>query len=456
MINHRVAATTRSISVLLIVLSVAYAVEPLLSSGVGRLDLFSLALTLGGLAVFCAILVRVLWRGTQATGDEANPWLLVVAGIIAVAMYLRFGPALSALPAVFAGAAAFLLSRWRAVAVVLLTAFSLVMAIMRHDPSLLQVVDLLGRALIVMAVVFAVGRVVVLTGELERNRTDLARMAVLEERLRFARDLHDLLGHSLSVIALKGDVAARITARDPVAATAQMAEVVEIARHSVGDVRGLVDGYRRPSLEGELGGAVSVLEAAGLRCTADEVPADLTERVQDVLGWVVREAVTNLLRHSDATRCAISFRTAEGRVLLDIVNDGASARPALSSGRPGRGLQGLRERLTAVGGELVGELRPGGTYRLRATVPTDASRAPTADGPHPSSSEDQDCTDTRSYRSGEEPMMGLFGKKDDDRKPPLANVIGSKGKGGWFGRKQREERAERRRTEGGRQNEGQR
>jgi len=386
--TYRATATARSISVLLISLSVAYAVEPLLSSGLGQRDIGSLMLAVGGLAAFCFLLVRVLWQGTQRqgtqlAGDEGKPWSLVVTGIIAVAMYARFGPALAALPAVFAGAAAFLLSRWRAVAVVLVIMFSLVVAVTRHDPSWLQIVDLLGRALIVMAVVFAVGRVVLLNGELERSRAELARIAVLEERLRFSRDLHDVVGHSLSVIALKGDVAARILARDPAAATEQITEVVQIARYSLGDIHGLVDGYRRPSLKAELDGAVSVLESAGVRCTVDNVPPGLPSKVQEALGWVVREAVTNLLRHSKATHCAIGVRSTDGQVVLDVVNDGVSTDSTASPGRTGRGLQGLSERLTALGGGLAGELLLGGGYRLRASAPTGTRPATEGEGRDP-------------------------------------------------------------------------
>ncbi|HEY2058548.1 MAG TPA: sensor histidine kinase [Amycolatopsis sp.] len=356
-------AVARTATILLIVLCVAYGVEPLFSSGAPRTG--ALWATLLGLAAFSAVLAHVIWSGTQLVAG-GKPWSLVVAGILAVGMYLRFGPALVALPAIFCGAAVFTLSRVRAAALVVIVVGGSWLLLARSALPAGEIVDLIGRGLVVMVVVAVVGTVILLNGEVERSRGELARVAVLEERLRFARDVHDLLGHSLSVIALKGEVAARLTARDPERGAAEMDAVVDLARRSVDEVRTLVRGYRRQSLKAEVEGGVSVLTAAGVECRVDEVPAALPDRIEPVFGWVVREAVTNILRHSEATRCDIGFQRTGGRISLVVTNNGVRESPADGLGN---GLAGLAERLGVVGGTLESGPEPGGGFRLTASAP---------------------------------------------------------------------------------------
>ncbi|WP_405439673.1 histidine kinase [Streptomyces avidinii] len=206
--------------------------------------------------------------------------------------------------------------------------------------------------------------------ELDHSREVQARLAVAEERLRFGRDLHDVMGRNLAVIALKSELAIQLARRERPEAVEQMIEVQRIAQESQREVRDVVRGYRQADLAVELEGARGVLSAAGMDCRVDfragrgpELPAE----VQSALGWVVREATTNILRHGDAHRCLIRLTAAEtGSVTLLVENDGAPEAPA---GPPGSGLAGLRERLAALDGTLQAGLVGDGRFRLRAEIP---------------------------------------------------------------------------------------
>ncbi|MCQ8188125.1 sensor histidine kinase [Streptomyces rugosispiralis] len=205
--------------------------------------------------------------------------------------------------------------------------------------------------------------------ELARARATQARLAVAEERLRFGRDLHDVLGRNLAVVALKSELAVELARRGREEAVAQMEEVQRIAQESQREIRAVVRGYRTADLHAELAGARSVLEAAGIDCRIENGPAArLPARTQVALGWVVREGTTNVLRHAQgASRCEVSVRTTiSGSVALLMENDGADPDP-----RPGTGsgLPGLRERLAEVDGALSTERHPDGTFRLTATIP---------------------------------------------------------------------------------------
>ncbi|MCX5601784.1 histidine kinase [Streptomyces phaeochromogenes] len=207
------------------------------------------------------------------------------------------------------------------------------------------------------------------TIELREARATVAQLAANEERLRLARDLHDLLGHSLSLITLKSELAGRMLPEHPDKAAQQVADIENVSRQAMVDVREAVTGYRRPRLAGELAGVRVALTAAGITA---ELPAepDLTgvaSETESALAWALREAVTNVVRHSGARRCTVELvrrQTLEGPVLeLSVEDDGGGA----GSG-PGNGLTGLRERLEKVGGELeAGSARHG--FRLLARVP---------------------------------------------------------------------------------------
>ncbi|WP_371528336.1 histidine kinase [Streptomyces sp. NBC_01283] len=202
--------------------------------------------------------------------------------------------------------------------------------------------------------------------EADRAREVEARLAVAEERLRFGRDLHDVMGRNLAVIALKSELAVQLARRGRPEAVDQMVEVQRIAQESQREVREVVRGYREADLAVELAGAQGVLEAAGIDCRVTGSSAGLSVPVQSALGWVVREATTNVLRHGDARRCDITLTITDERTSLAVENDGVPE--AAPEGRKGSGLAGLRERLAAVDGTL--DLTSGeGRFRLVAEVP---------------------------------------------------------------------------------------
>ncbi|TPQ21161.1 sensor histidine kinase [Streptomyces sporangiiformans] len=203
--------------------------------------------------------------------------------------------------------------------------------------------------------------------ELDEARETRARLAVAEERLRFGRDLHDVMGRNLAVIALKSELAVQLARRERPEALEQMIEVQRIAQESQKEVREVVRGYREADLAAELAGAQGVLTAAGIDCTVTGSVAVLPTAVQSALGWAVREATTNVLRHGDAERCAVSLRAADGQVVLTVENDGAPPNSPTGS-RTGSGLAGLRERLSAVDGTLEAGPSEGGMFRVVAKV----------------------------------------------------------------------------------------
>jgi two-component system sensor histidine kinase DesK len=194
--------------------------------------------------------------------------------------------------------------------------------------------------------------------ELDRARGAQAALAVAEERLRFSRDLHDVLGRRLSAIAVKSELAARLADRGEGGASAQMLEVRGIAHEALREARELVRGYRATDLAQELEGARSLLRSAGIAVELDV--GDLPEGWHEAAAWVVRESVTNVLRHSSATTVAIRYAAPA----LSVTNDGARPGPTAA----GSGLAGLRERLLPLGAALDAD-RQGDRFVLTATLP---------------------------------------------------------------------------------------
>jgi len=223
--------------------------------------------------------------------------------------------------------------------------------------------------------IFALTRLGRANRELQAARRELADLAVAEERARIARDLHDTLGHSLSVIALKAELARRVLHDDPARAATEIGDVETVAREALTSVRETVSGYRQPTLAMELAGARAALAAAGIDARVEPAPEDLPRDVDAVLGWAVREGITNVLRHSDAAHARVRVLVRAGDAAVEIEDDG---RPPADPGRegvdrrPGTGLTGLRERATRLGGGIeAGPLASGG-FRLRVAVPLTA------------------------------------------------------------------------------------
>ncbi|MFH9353026.1 sensor histidine kinase [Kitasatospora sp. NPDC017646] len=227
-------------------------------------------------------------------------------------------------------------------------------------------------------------RLVATMKELREARAAVAHLAASEERLRLARDLHDLLGHSLSLITLKSELAGRfMDAGKDEAARAQVADIEQVARQSLIDVREAVTGFRRPTLPVELAAARTALSAAQVRLEAAPELVDawpsLANEEAGALAWALREAVTNIVRHGEgATVCTVTADETwecdgERNAVLEITDNGRG--PGKS--QPGNGLSGLEERLALVGGRLeTGPGERGKGFRLRASVPLRTAPSP--------------------------------------------------------------------------------
>ncbi|MER5253801.1 sensor histidine kinase [Streptomyces sp. NPDC002855] len=209
--------------------------------------------------------------------------------------------------------------------------------------------------------------------ELRATREELARGAVEKERLRFSRDLHDLLGHTLSVIVVKAEATRRLAPRDLDAALGQVADIESVGRQALTEIREAVTGYREGSLATELDRARDLLDAAGVDAVVRQSGPPLAPQTAALLGWVVRESATNVVRHARATRCEIEVAGTAERTRLLITDDGRG----VGSTAPGSGLKGLAERLAAAGGSLESGPAPRGGFRVTAELPvTEFSTGP--------------------------------------------------------------------------------
>jgi two-component system sensor histidine kinase DesK len=196
-------------------------------------------------------------------------------------------------------------------------------------------------------------------------RAEIGRLAAENERIRIARDLHDVLGHSLTTITVKAELARRLCRSDPAAAEAEVAELSEVAREALAEVRATVSGYRKPTLAGELAAGREMLKAAGITLTSPMSFDHLDDHCQEVFPWVVREGLTNVARHSGATSCRVDIAGSR----LEITDNGKSCPPAAI----GSGLAGLGERVKGAGGTL--EVGPGPNGGWRLVVALEPTRA---------------------------------------------------------------------------------
>jgi two-component system sensor histidine kinase DesK len=213
-------------------------------------------------------------------------------------------------------------------------------------------------------VVYGFVRMARLARELRAARAELARTEIARERLRFARDLHDLFGFSLSVIVLKSELAFRLLGKDRERARRELDEGLAAARQVLAEIGTVAAGYREISLEDEAASARAALETAGFAVDGTVEARQLTAEQNSVLATVLREGVTNILRHSDGRSCTLDARTVGGKVVLRLRNDGVRTNDV----PPGAGLDNLRHRLRAVGGLLSSETLDG-SYVLTAEIP---------------------------------------------------------------------------------------
>jgi two-component system sensor histidine kinase DesK len=220
--------------------------------------------------------------------------------------------------------------------------------------------------LMVGLVVFGLARLSLLIKYVHARRGELAQLAVISERMRFARDLHDLLGYSLSAITLKAEFTRRLIGTNPGRARDELAEVLDIARQALADVRIVASGYRNISLAKEASSVNSLLAAAGIDAQVDINCGMLDEKLDTVLATVLREAITNMLRHSTARHCTIEASLTGDTVSLQVANDGA-ARAAPSAHRGG--LDNLSSRMASIGGHITAQVRDDGWFTVHAQAP---------------------------------------------------------------------------------------
>jgi len=183
---------------------------------------------------------------------------------------------------------------------------------------------------------------------LRRAHDEIEHLATVAERERIARDLHDLLGHTLSLITLKSSLASRLADRDPERAIAEIRDVERISRDALGEVRAAIGGYREAGFARAIASAEQMLAAGGIEAGVAVEPVKMTPGEEAVLAFAVREGVTNVVRHSRASSCSVSLAREEGVLRLTISDDGKWKR-ALD----GTGLAGMRERVDAIGGRLT-------------------------------------------------------------------------------------------------------
>jgi two-component system sensor histidine kinase DesK len=286
-----------------------------------------------------------------------------------------YGPTTWAVLPFLPGAAAVLLGprlRWPAVALLVCQDVPFGIWGTAHWGTVYFIVWTAERA----ALVYGLSRMSGFTATLQDARDEMAAAAVAQERLRFSRDLHDLLGYSLSTVVVKNEVAARLATARPDEARHQLAEALGMSRQALDDLTGVTSGYRTMSVAAEAGAATSTLSAVGIEVScAVDVP-ELSPALDTILATVLREGVTNVLRHSRAARCSIEASVLDGVARLRLANDGVGEpadAPEPKRTRPGGiGLPSLSDRVAALGGTLTAERTDGGfVLSVRAPVRTD-------------------------------------------------------------------------------------
>ncbi|HEU5098017.1 MAG TPA: histidine kinase, partial [Roseiflexaceae bacterium] len=348
---------------------------PILTLIQQRPPVLPLLLAVAGLAIFVACYTAIMWshplRPAAHRRWSLGAVLALLLGLVALvlALSLAYGSTfLWLLVGVSAMAGVLLSPRGAFLAVMALTLLTLGCAVgiagglnaadWLHVVPLVLLVRGLGLDMAGLA------RLASALREVHAARGELARMAVIEERLRMARDLHDLLGHTLAMVTLKSELAQRLVSQDPARAAQEMRDVEQAARQTLREVRVVVAGAQQPTLQAELEGARQLLEAAGIAYTIEQTAEALPESVDAVLAWTIREGVTNVIRHSRASWCRVRVLASDGRVSAEITNNAAQPRePKRASGSTSTGLAGLTGRVTAHAGQLMAESLDGG-FRL--------------------------------------------------------------------------------------------
>ena len=315
---------------------------------------------------------------SRSRANLIGPVIVVLLLAVATVLVLR-DPASGFYPFYFyasTGASALLPPR-RAVGLMVLSGLlaGIVIWTISHD---LATAIVQGVSVTIIGVtIFSTAQVRRTNRELVLARHELARLAVADERARIARDLHDTLGQTLSVITLKSELAGRLLPDQPERARSEVGDIERVAREAMASIRETVGGYRRPTLEAELAAARETLAAADITPSIEAAAADLPPGVEAVLAWTVREGITNVVRHSDAHHVRIRIDRRADWAEATIIDDGSGTRSlrdqvigeADDGAAAGSGLIGLSERVTALGGRFeAGEVANGG-FRLDVALP---------------------------------------------------------------------------------------
>jgi len=269
---------------------------------------------------------------------------------------------------VFSFIMAGLIFPWRQaiVAIGVLTLFQFVLMNVRLEPAGQQVSSVLNSVLVGFV---GVGARLLWQSytQLAAAREQLTHLAVTEERLRFARDLHDVLGQSLSVLVLKSElVGKQLPADADESLRSEVRDIAQVSRKSLNDLRETVAGYRKPTLLTEITHARTALRAAGIGLLVENGIDPIATDQDGVLAWCLREAVTNVVKHSGATKCEVRLSRENGSAKLEVADDGRGA----TSLEGGSGLAGMRERVEMIGGTM--SVATEGGLRLRVSVPQPA------------------------------------------------------------------------------------
>ncbi len=198
---------------------------------------------------------------------------------------------------------------------------------------------------------------------IKQSQEEVSALATVAERERIARDLHDLLGHSLTSIALKAELAERLLGRDPQSAKQHLREVQEVSRRALSQVRDAVADYKTNTFDNEWSNTRIALESVDIELTSFIANVDIPASVDAALAMILREATTNLLRHSRATRCKVSLQLRQGCLVLEVSDNGKT----MIEPSPGNGLKGMEERCRALGGDLKASFQPG--CKIAASIP---------------------------------------------------------------------------------------
>jgi signal transduction histidine kinase len=323
-------------------------------------------------ALLVALLGLQLFHFSRPGADLRSTRSYVLLGVQACLAYIplaEFGFTWISLPPFLAGCVLLVLPRVAAWASFGAIMASVVIIRIGLDESVGDVLYGLLDAALFGLVVYGLTRLASLVAELHAARDDMAQMAVAEERLRFARDLHDLLGLSLSAVTLKGELTHRLLSKYPDRAKQELTEILDISRRALADVRSVASGYRELSLDQEAKSAESVLRASGVDVRMVLDHTDLPVHIRTMLGMMLREGVTNVLRHSKAEHCEITIRQTSNAATLDIINDGVVEQRSAKDPDSGSGVRNLSDRVAALRGEVGTALRPDGRFQLSARVP---------------------------------------------------------------------------------------